>query len=155
MEKADVKLNILIDILYDKIQNLNLILNICINQETILLSQEKNIEILNFFKETAKEKQNSIDKILMLDSSFNSTYDQVSDVFKDRNLSLAYKPSIVKIQNLISQIEDLTEKIKNFEKSNDTLIAKIKPYKKSPTKQSYTRLQNLYNNKKRNMEEFR
>ncbi len=146
MNNEEVKLNILLDILKEKISLLNVIQNICDNQKTILESTEKSAEILHFFKETALEKQKSIDKILSLDESFNNTYDQLKDLFNDRAKSLGYRSKIKEIQNGISEVEFITDSIKSLESSNDIVVSKLRKTKNQPSKHSLVKMKNIYGN---------
>ncbi|MFV0441889.1 MAG: hypothetical protein ACK5LV_11480 [Lachnospirales bacterium] len=141
MNLYKTKLDLLIDISFQKKDEVSIILNICENQHTLLTSTFKSDDILAYFKVLSDEKQNVVNTILSLDDAFNSNYEQCKDAFADENKD-NYSCEIKTLQKIIASINDITSKISLVEKSNELFISKHSAHKTNAKN-----LEKLYNTK--------
>ncbi len=148
MNNINLKLNILLDTLKEKQDALITILNLCENQTTVLSSDQKTKEVLDFFKSLAQEKQKLIDKVLNLDIAFNNNYTSIESFFTSSDMSEDLKVLIREMQKNIQEIEQLTKTIKEQEAKNDFVISQMKSNVYSNKfKTTAKQLNTLYNNK--------
>lgn len=124
--KENIKLNLLLDMLKEKEEQLQIISNITQNQETIIKSNNKSTETLSLFKALSKEKQLVIDKVLSIDTAFSSNYSSIEHIFTLQSIPDDLKPIIKEMQTSISTIDLLTNEIKRREKENDVNIEQLK-----------------------------
>jgi hypothetical protein len=115
----EANLSILKNILIEKQELLNIILNITINQESTLLEEEPPA----LFYEMNDIKQIHINKIVELDTNFNNIFLKIPD-FEDK--SKTYLDKIKELQQLIKIVTDLDLKIRVAEETNKKYANKLK-----------------------------
>ncbi len=120
----EAKFNLLFDILSKKKEALSQILNLTINQETVLLSNEETPELNVFFNEMSKEKQKLIDEVINADNFFQSTFNEMSEWF-DKNAN-QYGEQVKKLQEQIKSVIDVDVKIRLQEQKNKELASKVR-----------------------------
>ncbi len=114
MEKENnIYIGILLDSLEKKEQLLSQILDITMQQDAILSSEDLNMEAFDI---TMDEKQNLIDKVEHLDLGFESVYTRVSDeLVGHKNL---YQTEILKMQSLITNLTEISVRLQTMEERN-------------------------------------
>lgn len=132
-----LKLDFLIDLLNQKKSVLEKILNITENQNTILDSKDKSKETNVFFNEMNKEKHMLIDEVMELDKAFQSSFDEISDIFDSE--ALEHKEKVIKMQDLIEYVLNLDINIRAVEQKNKEIIEMGKKpiNKKTPLNKNY------------------
>ena len=79
IDEFEAKIQVLIDIVSDKNTKLNQVLNITLNQETLLKVPEPTEEISQLFNQMNTEKQVVIDEVLDGDEVFNKIFEGLDD----------------------------------------------------------------------------
>jgi len=115
----EAKLNILKNILIEKQEFLNIILNITENQEAVLLEEEPP----ELFYEMNDIKQLHINKIVELDTNFNDIFLNTPD-FEAKAQSHLGK--VKELQQLIKIVTDLDLKVRVAEETNKKYASKLK-----------------------------
>jgi methyl-accepting chemotaxis protein len=135
---------------------LNQILNLTLNQETVLLCSagspaDKNDtgeENSVMFRDMNDEKQKLIEQVINSDNLFQNIFDSASDDF-GKNAE-KYKAQIKKLQELIREVMDIDVKIRVQEQKNKDLITSGQPRPKIKTiKVSKDNLLKRYENNNR------
>ena len=116
-EKMEINLEKLISILDSKIDIMNEIYNIVINQKTMIQSNEECFELL---KETGKMVKEKTLQINGLDFEFQNMYDEISKELTEKKLS--YKGHITLLKDKIKVCTELKLKIKLQEDRNKELL---------------------------------
>lgn len=125
MKPEKVNFNLLEDILIKKRGFLEQILNLTVNQETILLCEEKSDEYSIMFREMNDEKQTLIDLVINSDNVFQNLFDSSIDDFNKNAEN--YKPQIKSLQGLVKEVMDMDIKIRVQEQKNKDLISNQYP----------------------------
>lgn len=118
-EKIEINLEKLISILDSKIDIMNEIYNIVINQKTMIQSSEECFELLKETGQMVKEKTLQING---LDFEFQTMYDEISKELTEKKLS--YKGYITLLKDKIKVCTELKLKIKLQEDRNKELLEK-------------------------------
>lgn len=134
MSDINTYLNILIDSLDEKSDVLKEIYEVTKKQNEYVSGDKFDLEEFNIFIE---EKQQYIDKLEMLNSGFQSTFDRISDELK-QNTSL-YRNKIRLLKSKITSVSEIGIEIQVLEEKNKVKIEeyfnsnkrKIKTFKKS------------------------
>lgn len=108
-------MNILIDTLTKKAEELDKILEITLLQEKYLLENPFSMEK---FMKTVDSKQTSIERLDQLDNGFEKVYDHIKEEVESKPTQ--YKEQIQLLQNLIKVIMEKNAKIQALEKNNET-----------------------------------
>jgi len=111
----EAELNLLIDILDRKADELGLILAISENQET-LLAQPPGSERAAIFREMSDEKQRHIDEVLKCDAVFQDVFDSVKDVIEAG--AAEHRDRLAELQSKIEPVLELDVKIRAQEAKN-------------------------------------
>lgn len=131
MSSEKVNFSLLEDILIKKRGFLEQIFNLTLNQETILLCDEKSEEHSIMFREMNDEKQNLIDMVINSDNLFQNLFESSTDDFSKN--AEQYAPRIKALQDLIREVMDIDIKIRVQEQKNKDLIASQYPRTKIKT----------------------
>ena len=131
MSQEKANFTLLKDILKKKQGFLEQILNLTINQETILLCEEKSEEHSIMFREMNDEKQKLIDMVISSDNLFQSIFESSTDDFNIN--AKTYTPQIKELQELIREVMDTDVKIRVQEQKNKDLISSQYPRTKIKT----------------------
>jgi len=116
MEQIDAKLKIMLEVLNEKKQILESILNISENQETILLITQENEEIKTLFMDMSVEKQKHIDQVVEKDERFNNLFLSMGEAFEQQ--ADFHKDIIKQLQEEIKTVSELDIKIRAMEEKN-------------------------------------
>ncbi len=125
MSDFEINLNLLVDIIEKKRNNLEQILNITLNQHE-LIGKNDGYEL---FVEMNREKQHLIDDILALDNVFQRKFDLIAHNFNSKVVSEAYYKKISLIQDCIKIVLRLDNDIRVQEEKNTKELQEIKPPK--------------------------
>ena len=146
--KFAIQLNILEEILKNKLEALDSIINIIDNTQNLLESKdyENMARLREIMMELGKEKQNWIDKVLEADESFQNIFSRIEQEFKEKAKN--YKEQAQSIQKYISVVLEKDVIIRAKENSLKLTLEKIKPpQKRMPVNKAYI-LEQYKNSKK-------
>lgn len=116
-KNIEISLEMLIKILDNKLDLMNEIYNIVINQKTMLQSEEDCFDLL---KETGKMVKEKTLQINSLDSDFQLKYDEISEELALKKQD--YKGYIILLKDKIKDATELKLKIKLQEDKNKSLL---------------------------------
>lgn len=119
MDNQETKMDLLIDVLNKKAKLLDNILNITINQQTLLKNSSNTMDMKNLYLEMNIEKQNLIDNTIKSDTVFNSIFENISTKLK--HYSDEYKEKFKVMQSLIKIITNIDCKIRVLESQNSQI----------------------------------
>lgn len=123
IEKVNEGLRRLLELVKDKKQHMERILELTCKQSE-LLSAEQVDELLEYID----DKQQHIDAIDVLDAEFNRTFEGIKDEMKREDFK-RYNPQgydlYVKLRASVSEIKDMVEAIYNLEMQNQRKIGEV------------------------------
>lgn len=126
------------NLLNQKLEILNQILNISENQKMFLNQLDDEISLNSYILESLKEKQNLINNLKIIDENFIKTFESFNgELNKNKDF---FKEDIKSMQNKIQQITELDIKIRIQEEINKPLFqnaGKNKPIKTLKANKSY------------------
>lgn len=144
MSNVNTRLDILIDVLDQKLKSLKELLNYTNKQTKILEAEEFD---LSAFNKIISKKQEYIDKIINMDDGFKATYEQIKG-YIDANPEL-YKEKIRIMKKAIVEIGDLGIAITVQEGRNKNLFeekARLERNKMKEFRKSKRTVTNYYSN---------
>ena len=119
------------NILNEKIQLLNQILNISENQSMFILQLEDENSLNSYLSSSLKEKQKIIDRIKIIDDTFIKKFESFGgELNKNKDF---FKDELKKMQNKIQSITDLDIKIRIQEEKNKPIFKNMGQNKKIKT----------------------
>ncbi|GHU51445.1 hypothetical protein AGMMS49975_04840 [Clostridia bacterium] len=124
MTSFQTTLSLLSEILAQKKSALLQILNICENQETVLLGTLAPDETYSFFGGMNAEKQTLIDSVIQSDEMFSRMFEKVRGIF-DENAK-ENKDNITLLQAEIKETMEIDIKIRLQEEKNKMYLSKLK-----------------------------
>lgn len=126
MQTFEIKLKLILDILKEKKEKLQRLAIITENQGTVLEAKEKTSETVNILTELISEKQRLIDEILGYDDVFLKYYEEIKHELNNENIRRDNRDTILKMQELIIQVNESNEKVIVLERANDSKVEKLK-----------------------------
>lgn len=141
MDNFKTRINILSDIVQEKNEMLQTVLNITHNQKILLESDDETGQSLQIFSAMSIEKQKNIDKIQDNDQLFNNIFESLT-AFEEEAQN--YKTEIRKLQDQVKIATDLDMKIRLAEEENKSFHKKN--IIKTPTDLTKKNVLNKYKN---------